>query len=329
MSLLEVRNLAVDFRTSDGLVQAVRGVDFEVNAGEVLGIVGESGCGKSVTSLAVIGLLPKPNGYISEGRIMFDGADLRQLSEASMRQIRGNAISMIFQEPMTALNPVLPIGEQIGEVLHVHQDVPLRSRENRQRTIELLEMVGIPRANQVIHEYPHQFSGGMRQRVMIAMALSCHPKLLIADEPTTALDVTIQAQVLDLLRDLKEKLGTAVMFITHDLGVINEMADRVMVMYAGKIVEKASVTTLFADARHPYTRGLMRSRPGRMGRHEKLYCIPGMVPTMRNMPPGCPFAPRCENALPICSTSSPPLMALRTGHFVSCWLEQNGGDTLA
>ncbi len=329
MSLLEVRNLAVNFRTSDGLVQAVRGVDFQVNAGEVLGIVGESGCGKSVTSLAVIGLLPKPNGYISEGQIVFNGTDLRQLSEAGMRQVRGNAISMIFQEPMTALNPVLPIGEQIGEVLHVHQNVALKSRENRQRTIELLEMVGIPRANHVVHEYPHQFSGGMRQRVMIAMALACNPKLLIADEPTTALDVTIQAQVLDLLRDLKQEMGTAVMFITHDLGVINEMADQVMVMYAGKIVEKASVKQLFADGRHPYTRGLMRSRPGRMDRHEKLYCIPGMVPTMKNMPPGCPFAPRCEYALAVCSTSVPPLKSAAAGHLVSCWLMQNGGDTIA
>lgn len=325
MALLDVKNLHVGFRADGRLVPAVRGISFQIEPGKVLGLVGESGCGKSVTSLAIMRLLPQPHGQISDGQIDFDGTDILAQSEDSMRQIRGNAISMIFQEPMTALNPVLTIGEQIGEVLEVHKDMPLKSAANRKRCVELLEMVGIPRAERIVQEYPHQLSGGMRQRVMIAMALACDPRLLIADEPTTALDVTIQAQVLDLMRRLKDELRTAVLFITHDLGVIAEMADEVAVMYAGKIVEQAPVRNLFADPQHPYTIGLMRSRPAQMQKGETLYCIPGMVPSGDAMPAGCAFAPRCEHARPECSHGAEiPLVTVGPRHLVRCVLAKGG-----
>ncbi len=326
MALLEVEDLHVGFLADGRLVPAVRGVSFQIEPGKVLGLVGESGCGKSVTSLAIMRLLPKPHGQISDGQIMFDGTDILSLSEDNMRNIRGNAISMIFQEPMTALNPVLTIGEQIGEVLEVHKSMPLKSEANRKRCVELLAMVGIPRPEAIAQEYPHQLSGGMRQRVMIAMALACDPRLIIADEPTTALDVTIQAQVLDLMRQLKEELRTAVLFITHDLGVIAEMADEVAVMYAGKIVEQAPVRTLFQDPQHPYTIGLMRSRPAQMKKGETLYCIPGMVPSGEDMPPGCAFAPRCEHVCPECSQARQiPLVTVGPQHQVRCVLAK-GGD---
>lgn len=325
MALLDVQDLHVGFQAEGRLVPAVRGVSFKIEAGKVLGLVGESGCGKSVTSLAVMRLLPQPHGRISNGNILFDGTDILALGEDKMRAIRGNAISMIFQEPMTALNPVLAIGEQIGEVLEVHKNMPLKSADNRRRCIELLEMVGIPRAERIVQEYPHQLSGGMRQRVMIAMALACDPRLLIADEPTTALDVTIQAQVLDLMRRLKDELQTAVLFITHDLGVIAEMADEVAVMYAGKIVEQAPVNILFSDPQHPYTIGLMRSRPSQMQKGDALYCIPGMVPSGDAMPTGCAFAPRCEHAQPQCSQLNEiPLVTVDSNHSVRCVLAKGG-----
>jgi len=338
--LLQVSDLNIHFRGNEGVVQAVRGIDISMEPGEVLGMVGESGCGKSVTSLAAMGLLPKPHGYIPKGSIRFQGRELTRLHPMEMQKLRGNQLSMIFQEPMTALNPVLPIGEQIGEVLQVHQGLRLGSPENNARVVEALETVAIPRAQQVLREYPHQFSGGMRQRIMIAMALSCNPKILFADEPTTALDVTIQAQILDLLRDLKARLGTAILFITHDLGVIHEMADRVVVMYAGKIVEEAPVAELFGNPAHPYTRGLLRSRPGRVQRHEKLYCIPGTVPSNTNMPAGCPFAPRCDERLPRCFQEEPELqqVPVREGqqaegqpakHLSRCWLNQGEGGGAA
>ncbi len=319
-TLLDVKNLAVDFATSEGTVHAVRGIDFSVKKGEVLGIVGESGCGKSVTSLAVMGLLPAVTARIPSGEILFDGRDLLTLAESERQDLRGNDISMIFQEPMTALNPVLTIGEQLGEVLEVHRGLKLGSKENFDQCVENLAAVGIPRAEEVMREYPHQFSGGMRQRIMIAMALSCNPKLLIADEPTTALDVTIQAQILDLLRNLKQQLGTAIMFITHDLGVIHEMADSVMVMYAGEVVEKAPTAELFRNPRHPYTKGLMKSRPGQVGRGEQLYCIPGMVPSGKEMPTGCSFCPRCDYAMDKCKNVKPKLVEIAEGHSVACHL---------
>lgn len=325
MALLDVKNLHVGFLNEGRVVPAVRGVSFQIEPGQVLGLVGESGCGKSVTSLAIMRLLPQPHGQISDGQITFNGIDTLSLSEEEMRHIRGNAISMIFQEPMAALNPVLTIGEQMGEVLEVHKDMPLKSSGNRKRCIELLEMVGIPRAETIVREYPHQLSGGMRQRVMIAMALACDPRLLIADEPTTALDVTIQAQVLDLMRRLKDELDTAVLFITHDLGVIAEMADEVAVMYAGKIVEQAPVRTLFTEPQHPYTIGLMRSRPAQMQKGEPLYCIPGMVPSGDAMPPGCAFAPRCEHARPECSQAAEiPMVGVGPKHVVRCLLAKGG-----
>ncbi|WP_427338237.1 ABC transporter ATP-binding protein [Caloranaerobacter sp. DY30410] len=321
--LLKVEGLKTSFNTSHGKITAVNDVDFVVKKGKVLGIVGESGCGKSVTSLSVMRLVPKPNGFIEKGKIFFDGKDLLKLFEDEMRMLRGNEIAMIFQEPMTALNPVFSIGDQIGEVLELHLN--LKGKQNREKCIELLKMVGIPRAEKVIDEYPHQLSGGMRQRVMIAMALSCNPKLLIADEPTTALDVTIQAQVLDLIRKLKDEFKTAIMFITHDLGVIAEMADDVVVMYAGKIVEEANVIDLFKNPKHPYTIGLLNSRPSLIGKDEKLKCIRGMVPSLFNMPKGCAFEPRCDYAMDICKEKMPELVEIKSGHKVRCWLHSKGG----
>ncbi|QOR34056.1 ABC transporter ATP-binding protein [Clostridium sp. 'deep sea'] len=325
VNILKMRNLVTSFNTSEGKVVAVNGVDIDIEEGKVLGVVGESGCGKSVTSLSIMKLLPKENGFIEEGSIEFNGQDIVTLSEYEMQSIRGNDIAMIFQEPMTALNPVLRIGEQIGETLDIHQNIKLKSSENKERCIELLNLVGIPRAEQIINEYPHQLSGGMRQRVMIAMALSCKPKLLIADEPTTALDVTIQAQVLDLIRQLKDQLDMSIMFITHDLGVIAEMADKVVVMYAGKIVEKADTYNLFTNPQHPYTKGLLASRPDTLSRSEKLRCIKGMVPSPLNMPKGCAFAPRCDYCQDKCLVEMPELKNYKKNHSVRCWLMDQGG----
>lgn len=323
--LLAIKNLKTYFYTEDGTVRAVDGVDIEVYPGEVLGIVGESGCGKSVTSLSIMRLISQP-GKVIEGEILFEDRDLLQIPESDMMKIRGNRISMIFQQPQTSLNPVFRVGDQIGEVLNIHQDFGKEAAQNR--TIELLKQVGIPDPERRMQAFPHELSGGMAQRVMIAMALACVPDLLIADEPTTALDVTIQAQILDLMRNLRTQLGSAVILITHDLGVIAEMADRVAVMYAGQIVEQTSVNNLFAEPLHPYTVGLIGSTPvlGRV--REKLDVIPGTVPNLVNLPVGCRFAPRCgarvQHNLSICTEKEPDLITTDDqGHSVRCWLYQD------
>jgi oligopeptide/dipeptide ABC transporter ATP-binding protein len=322
--LIDVRNLKTYFFTEDGVVKAVDGVDFYVNPGEVLGLVGESGCGKSVTSLSIMRLIGAP-GKIIEGEIFFEGKDLVKASEEEMIQVRGNRISMIFQQPQTALNPVFRVGSQIAEVLEIHQGM---SRESGLvRAIELLQMVGIPEPERRAQAFPHELSGGMAQRVMIAMGLACVPNLLIADEPTTALDVTIQAQILDLMRNLRENIGTAIILITHDLGVVSEMCERVAVMYAGQIVEQADVETIFARPLHPYTQGLIGSIPVLGKLKERLEVIPGSVPNLVNLPPGCRFAPRCrareEHGLEICTVHSPELEQAEPGHKVRCWLYQD------
>lgn len=322
-NLLEVKNLKTYFYTEDGVVPAVDGVTFDLKAGEVLGIVGESGSGKSVTASSIMRLIPKPPGKIVNGTIFFEGKDVLEMSEAQMRDIRGNDIAMIFQEPMTSLNPVFTIGRQIEEAIMLHQNID--KDEARNKCIDMLRLVGIPRAAQAVDEYPHQFSGGMRQRAMIAMALSCNPKLLIADEPTTALDVTIQAQIIHLMKELREKLNTAIMMITHDLGVVAEMCDNVIVMYAGKVVEEASVIDLFAHPLHPYTEGLMNSKPSVNKDMERLNVIPGAVPNPLHMPPGCTFHPRCKDCMEICKKEAPTLITLENGRRVSCWLHQEQG----
>lgn len=322
--LLEVRNLKTYFSTEDGTVRAVDGVNFEVYPGEVLGIVGESGCGKSVTSLSIMRLIAPP-GKISEGEILFDGKNLLDLSENEMTKVRGNKISMIFQQPQTALNPVFQVDNQIAEVLNIHKD--FGKDAGKKRAVELLKMVGIPDPERRAQAYPHELSGGMAQRVMIAMALACVPELLIADEPTTALDVTIQAQILDLMRDLSTKMGTSVILITHDLGVVAEMAERVAVMYAGEIVEQADVNSLFEQPLHPYTQGLIGSIPVLGKLKERLDVIPGSVPNLVNLPVGCRFAPRCtareKFGLKICTDVKPDLVEAAPGHLVRCWLYQN------
>ncbi len=316
MALLEVENLQTHFATDGGVLRAVQGLSLHIEAGETLAVVGESGCGKSVTSLSILRLLPQPPARIA-GRISFDGRDLLRLPEAQMRRLRGNEISMVFQEPMTSLNPVLSIGRQIGETLRLHQG--LSAAQAMAQAVELLALVGIPNPQQRVGEYPHQFSGGQRQRVMIAMALACKPKLLIADEPTTALDVTIQAQILDLLRDLQSRLGTAIMLITHDLGVVAEMAQRVVVMYAGRKVEEASVAALFAAPLHPYTRGLLGAVPRLgAGRGGRLAEIPGQVPSLRAPIVGCAFAGRCTEASEVCRRVEPALVARAPAHWVAC-----------
>ncbi|MBX7213866.1 MAG: ABC transporter ATP-binding protein [Thermoflexales bacterium] len=319
--MLEIKGLKTQFNTEDGKVKAVDGVDLYVKRGETLGIVGESGCGKSVTSLSIMRLVAPP-GKIVEGKIIFDGKDLLSLPEKEMTTIRGNRISMIFQQPTTCLNPVFKIGDQIAEVLNIHQS--LGKEAGQKRAIELLRMVGIPSPEKRAQSYPHEISGGQAQRVMIAMALACAPELLIADEPTTALDVTIQAQILDLMRGLKEKTGTAIMLITHDLGVVAEMADRVVVMYAGQIVEEADVKTLFARPLHPYTKGLLGSIPVLGVVRDRLDVIPGFVPNLLNPPPGCRFEPRCEicegKARERCQTENAPLREIEPGHWVRTWL---------
>lgn len=319
--LLDVSGLKTYFFTEGGVVPAVDGVDLTVKRGEVLGIVGESGCGKSVTSLSIMGLVSRP-GEVVGGEIIFDGQDLAQLSESEMTRIRGNRISMIFQQPQSSLNPVFTVGDQLGEVLDIHQSMGKAAAEKR--AIELLEMVGIPEPTSRVKAYPHELSGGMAQRVMIAMALACIPELLIADEPTTALDVTIQAQILDLIRNLRERLDTSVILITHDLGVVAEMCERVLVMYAGRIVEEATVEDLFESPAHPYTRALIASTPV-LGQAEKeLIPIPGSVPDLIDLPVGCKFAPRCkarvENDLEICTEKEPHLIPIAPDQKVRCWL---------
>jgi len=316
-TLLDVKGLRTCFYGDDGAVPAVDGVSFSISRGQTLGIVGESGCGKSVTALSIMRLVPFPPGRIVAGEIVFDGDDILRKSRAEMRRIRGNNISMIFQEPMTSLNPVFTVGEQISESIMLHER--LGKTEARDRAIEMLHRVGIPSPEKRIDEYPHQMSGGMRQRVMIAMALSCDPKLLIADEPTTALDVTIQAQILRLMLRLKEHLGTAIMLITHDLGVIAQTADEVAVMYAGRIVEMADVSTLFQRPCHPYTIGLLGSIPLLNESRDRLHTIPGAVPDLTELPPGCRFHPRCDVAKDICKESDPPFVDLDGGHWACCW----------
>ena len=316
--LLEIKNLRTYFYTEEGVVRAVDGVSYDLDEGETLGLVGESGCGKSVSALSILRLIPQPPGRIVEGEIIFEGQNLLEVSEEEMRHIRGNRIAMVFQEPMTSLNPVLTIGHQITEsiALHLHLD----SAAADKRAIELLEMVGIPDAGARLHDYPHQFSGGMRQRVMIAMALSCNPKLLLADEPTTALDVTIQAQILEIMARLSKELGTAVVVITHNLGVVARYADRVNVMYAGKIVESGTTRDIFKEPRHPYTVGLMRSVP-RLDEteHVRLFAIEGQPPLLIDPIPGCPFEPRCAWRIDKCVTDAPPLELKSEAHTAACW----------
>jgi peptide/nickel transport system ATP-binding protein len=321
-AVLEIDDLQTHFFTEDGVVRAVDGVSYSVRSGETLGVVGESGCGKSVTALSVLRLVPTPPARIVGGSIRFEGRNLLDLTESEMESIRGNEISMIFQEPMTSLNPLLTVGRQIGEAIALHQG--LSQRAAMSKAIEMLQRVSIPEAERRVHAYPHQLSGGMRQRVMIAMALSCNPKVLIADEPTTALDVTIQAQILELMRELQETFGTAIVLITHDMGVVAENADRVVVMYAGKKVEEAAADDLFDRPYHPYTKGLLGSIPNieaaaaGAGR-PRLNEIKGMVPSLAALPRGCTFAPRCSFATDQCRAAYPPLAEQRRGHWVACW----------
>ncbi len=328
--LLEIKDLKTYFYTEDGIVRAVDGVNFEVYPGEVVGLVGESGCGKSVTSLSIMRLIAKP-GKVEQGEILLDGENLLDLSEKEMTQVRGNRISMIFQQPQTALNPVFKVGDQIAEVLHIHQN--FGKEAGYKRAIEMLKLVGIPDPERRVDAYPHELSGGMAQRVMIAMALACLPELLIADEPTTALDVTIQAQILDLMRKLRQDMGTSVILITHDLGVVAEMCERVAVMYAGEIVEQAEVDPLFERSLHPYTVGLIGSIPILGEIKDRLDVIPGSVPNLVNLPPGCRFAPRCQArikyGLTICAESKPDLIEARDNHYVRCWLYQSAAGHAA
>lgn len=317
-AILRVKNLKTCFFTDGGEVPAVDGVDFYINKGEILGIVGESGCGKSVTSLSIMGLLPKGIGKITDGEIWFKDENIVLASEKRMKEIRGNEIAMIFQEPMTSLNPLFTIGNQMIEAIRIHQKIS--KAEARKRAIDMLKLVGLPRAEEMIDEYPHQLSGGMRQRVMIAMAMVCNPSLLIADEPTTALDVTIQAQILHLMKQLNEQFGTAIMMITHDLGVVAEMCHRVVVMYAGKIIEEGDVQTIFRHPKHPYTIGLIRSVPDIRERKERLYSIPGSVPKPGSIKYGCRFAARCEQAFERCFSENPDLYEVEQGHRARCFL---------
>ncbi len=324
--LLRVEDLKTTFYTDNAVIRAVDGVSFNVRPGEVMGLVGESGCGKSVVSLSIMRLIMYPPGKIEGGRIYFNDRDLLSLDAKNMRRIRGNDIAMIFQEPMTSFNPVYKVGEQISEAIRLHQG--LDNKDAWHQAAKMLELVGIPRPHEIVNDYPHQLSGGMRQRAMIAMALSCNPKLLIADEPTTALDVTIQAQILELMKDLRERINTAIIFITHDLGVIAEMAQHVVVMYAGKIVEDADVISLFKEPMHPYTTGLIRSKPKLEEERETLDFIAGSVPNPMEMPAGCAFHPRCPEAMDICYRETPALLEPKPRHLVRCWLygnKQNGG----
>ena len=330
MPLLDVKDLQTHFFTQDGVVKAVNGVSFHVDEGEALGIVGESGSGKSVTCLSIMRLIPTPPGKIVAGEVRFDGEDLLKMSDEQIRKIRGHQIAMVFQDPMTSLNPVLTVNRQISESLELH--LRMTRAQAKKRTIELLQLVGIPAAVQRVDDYPHQFSGGMRQRVMIAMALACNPKLLIADEPTTALDVTIQAQIIDLVKKLRKEFNSAVIWVTHDLGVVAGMCDRVQVMYAGQIVETAPVYDIYGQPRHPYTLGLLRSIP-RLDEAQKTKLIPieGMPPDLINAPPGCPFTPRCVYAQEVCRATNPPLAPIAEGtsplrhHRIACHVDVTGG----
>jgi oligopeptide/dipeptide ABC transporter ATP-binding protein len=317
--LLQVKDLRTSFFTPEGEVRAIDGVSFEIGEGKTLGLVGESGCGKSVTSLSIMRLIPSPPGKIVGGEIFYRGRDLLKLNNEEMRKIRGNEISMIFQEPMTSLNPVFTVGNQIGEAIKLHQG--LGKRETRQKTIDMLRLVKIADPESRVDSYPHQLSGGMRQRVMIAMALSCNPSLLIADEPTTALDVTIQAQILELIKELQQKIGgMALLLITHDLGVVSEQADNVAIMYSGKIVERSSTRAIFNHPFHPYTVGLLNSLPGIAGlKKKRLDAIPGMVPSPLNLPSGCRFRDRCPRAQDVCAQTEPPLEEKEPGHTVACY----------
>jgi oligopeptide transport system ATP-binding protein len=320
MPLLEVKGLQTQFFTQDGVVKAVDGISFYVNEGETLGIVGESGCGKSVSVLSVMRLIPQPPGKIVGGEVLFEGQDLLKISDNEIRKVRGNKIAMIFQDPMTSLNPVLTIGRQIEEALELHMG--MNKEEARKRSAELLSMVGIPEAENRLDDYPHQFSGGMRQRAMIAMGLACNPQLLIADEPTTALDVTIQAQIVELIKRLRDELGMAIIWITHDLGVVAGLADRMMVMYAGHAVEEAPVKEVYADPRHPYTIGLLGSLP-RLDelREDRLISIEGLPPDLIDLPPGCPFEPRCAWSVEKCREIRPELEPVGPRHRIACWVD--------
>ncbi len=323
--VLEVKGLKTYYYTEEGVVPAVDGLDFDLNEGETFAIVGESGCGKSVTSLSILRLIPSPPGEIEAGEILYNGEDLLKKSEKEMRRIRGNEISMIFQEPMTSLNPVFTVGKQIGESFKFHQS--LGPKECREKSIEMLRLVGIPSPEKVVDDYPYQLSGGMRQRVMIAMALACKPKILIADEPTTALDVTIQAQIMRLLKELKEKMGTTIILITHDLGVVAQIAERVMVMYCGEAVEQADAHTVYKAPLHPYTVGLLASVPKLTDEDaEELPSIPGMVPSPNDLPAGCRFAPRCDKCGARCLKEKPNLTEVEPGHTVRCFLYDGGVD---
>ncbi|MFT8319079.1 MAG: ABC transporter ATP-binding protein [Sporolactobacillus sp.] len=317
-AILEINDLRTSFFTDDGEVPAVDGVSFSINEGEILGVVGESGCGKSVTSLSIMGLLPNPPGKIVGGQINYKGKDISHLKEAKMRKLRGDEIAMIFQEPMTSLNPVFTIGDQVMEAIRLHNH--LSKKELSERAIELLKMVGLPRAKELLKEYPHELSGGMRQRVMIAIAMSCNPKVLIADEPTTALDVTIQAQILDLMQKLNQETHTAIMLITHDLGVVAQVCKRVVVMYAGKVVEEGDVKDIFNHPKHPYTEGLIQSIPDLYSKKDKLYTIKGSVPKPGSIKKGCLFAPRCEFVMDKCLEQTPELLG--EVHKTRCFLHQ-------
>ncbi len=318
--LLEVRDLTTRFYTSEGVVHAVNGISYTLEQGEALGIVGESGCGKSVSVLSVLGLIPEPPGKITAGEVLYRGQDLLKLDRTEMQHLRGNEIAMVFQDPMTSLNPVLTIGHQISESLSVH--LGMSAEEARERAVELLEVVGIPQPADRYDSYPHQFSGGMRQRAMIAMALACEPEILIADEPTTALDVTIQAQILDLVKSLRDRLGMAVIWITHDLGVVAGMVEKLIVMYAGFVVERGHIDDIYADPRHPYTLALLKSIP-RVDRsaNEKLATISGLPPDLLGLPPGCPFAARCAYGVERCRQENPRLRSIGLNHEIACWVD--------
>jgi len=323
-ALLEVKDLKTQFQTRDGIVYAVNGVSYQLGEGETLGIVGESGCGKSVSVLSLLRLIPEPPGKIAGGQALFQNKDLLKMSSDDIRHVRGAQIGMVFQDPMTSLNPVLTIGRQLTEALELHMG--MNKQQARQRAAELLGIVGIPQAADRLNDYPHQFSGGMRQRVMIAIALSCTPQLLIADEPTTALDVTIQAQIIELVKRLRDELGMAIIWITHDLGIIAGLAQRVLVMYAGFIIEEAQVKDLYADPRHPYTLGLLGSLP-RVDetQHRRLVSIEGLPPDLLGLPKGCPFAPRCEFAIERCWAENPTLESVSPGHRKACWVDTRQG----
>jgi len=320
--LLEVRDLRTHFATPEGVVRAVDGVSYDVREGEIVALVGESGCGKSVSALSIMRLIPRPSGRIVGGEVLFAGRDLLALDDEQMRRVRGREIAMVFQEPMTSLNPVLTIGRQLTETLEVH--LGMGETDAERRAAELLGLVGIPDAERRLPQYPHQFSGGMRQRIMIAMALACRPKLILADEPTTALDVTIQAQILELLRDLSQRFGVAMLIITHNLGVVARYADRVNVMYAGKVIERGTARQIYHDPRHPYTLGLLRSVPRLdLPRKARLDPIEGQPPDLVRLPPGCPFAPRCKFAIPRCAHDVPPLMPVGDDHLSACWVAES------